>query len=128
MMLWIYIFSFNAAELRITNSLERYLIIFRTGQVLQNCMHFLLYFSFFLSFRCSCIALKRIINYQWLLYFWQNDSRKWIKGAYSFWNFTFKKLNWLVCLIFHISYSIYYIYYIPMKLRLKFNFYLIMFT
>jgi len=37
--------SLNAAELRTTSSLERYLIIFRTGQVSKTCMHSLFYFN-----------------------------------------------------------------------------------
>lgn len=54
--------SLNAAELRTTNSLERYLIIFRTGKVLIKCMHFhFINFSPIL-FVFLLLDLQRIIN------------------------------------------------------------------
>jgi hypothetical protein len=47
MMLQIFMPSLNVAELTTTNSLERYLIIFRTGEVSINCRYsfFVLTFS-----------------------------------------------------------------------------------
>ena len=61
--------SLNAAGLRTTNFLERYPIIFKTGQVLKNCMDFLLHFLCILKFDCFCIdlLLKRIIHGYFIL-------------------------------------------------------------
>jgi hypothetical protein len=64
MILQIFKPSLNAAELRETNSLERYLIIFRTGQVSKICMHSSFLFYIFLNSYCFYIArlFERIIH------------------------------------------------------------------